>query len=617
MIFPPAIPHNSGTQLKLDNTLLLLGFRKPISRADVQHLLDQTSVRLEENVHVQEQNGNQIKRKVNHTNRLYWVHSLDGKFISDDHLGNLKHGLANELEWLGPVLRFPATKANPKGHPVCALPHVLIVKPKAEAIIGDLDHALVTLGLRYQADISQYLNGLRLYYLAPSSNPVIMHAVHQVLPPTAAHDLQITLRDKKFEDLVATTHLDYMPMFVPAASPIIDPMYINQWYHPQIKAQEGWEHAGWDIHSGPFPAGAGVRVAIIDDGVELAHQDLTKGFNNYDNRALSATFYTPQPNQTNNPEIGPPNGGLPQAEAHGTRCAGVLAARCNNEIGITGLAGACEIISLRTFGNIVSTFVAAVNYAVANHCHIISYSNADQSLSDQTVATAIENTFHQKVLICAAAGNYDTEVDYPARFQDYVIACGATDTNDDRCNGVWASSTGSGSNYGDHISVVAPGVNILTCDTSDSYFHRFEGTSSATPQVAALAALIMSRYPLLKGQPGRVRAIIEASADEVGTVTVVDTTRYPGTGKGDPLPYLTSATHLTKNWNWETGYGRINMFEAMKLASKVIRRPLDEAFLPIRDLTLMKRKRTSRRPPKIPPRPKTPPGPKKGNVREK
>ncbi|TKB71170.1 MAG: hypothetical protein E8D46_17535 [Nitrospira sp.] len=619
MIFPLAIPHNSGTKLKLDDTLLLLGFRKPIASAKVQHLLDQTSVRLEEPVHTQEQNGHQFKRKVNHTNRLYWVHSKDGKSILDKHLASLRLKLANELEWVGPVLRFPATKAIPNGHPVCALPSVLIVKPKTEAITGDLDHALITLGLRYQADISQYLNGLRLYYLVPSSN-------HQVLPPTAAHDLQINLRDKRYKYLVAATYLNFMPMFVPTASPTSDPQFGQQWNLLKIQAEAGWAKAGWvqegTTSTAPFPAGAMVRVAIIDDGCDLDHEDLSSAFD----KTNAATFYPSNPHRTPNPQIGPIgtgtnplDGGRAQGADHGTRCAGVLGARCNNKninnnyIGITGLAGACEILPLRLDGNSTFELQAAITYAVSKGCNVISYSNVDPLYYDPSVLIALQGASSAKTVICAAAGNGNSDhVGYPAAYKDYVIACGATDDSyhENRCTGgVWSSNTGNGSNYGDALSVAAPGINIPTCDIGSGYISAFEGTSAATPQVAALAALIMSRHPILKGQPVLVREIIEGSADKVGTLTVNDP-NYPLQQMGTPLTYTTTAAHPNGSWSREIGYGRINVFKAMKRACQVVKAILLPIYPSISDLKLLER---SPRPPKIPPGPRR--GTKKGTVR--
>ena len=84
------------------------------------------------------------------------------------------------------------------------------------------------------------------------------------------------------------------------------------------------------------------------------------------------------------------------------------------------------------------------------------------------------------------------------------------------------------------------------------YVLDFNGTSSATPHVSGLAALLRSLYPALSNV--QVRAIIERSPEKVGAV-----------------PYASTAGYANGTWNQELGYGRINVLRALDCADVMIR----------------------------------------------
>ncbi|HEX6429583.1 MAG TPA: S8 family serine peptidase [Niastella sp.] len=134
-----------------------------------------------------------------------------------------------------------------------------------------------------------------------------------------------------------------------------------------------------------------------------------------------------------------------------------------------------------------------------------------------------------------------------------VIAVGASSPCDQRkspssCDG----ETGWGSNYGTGLDVVASGVKIYTTDlqgsngynTSGDYFANFNGTSSATPHVAATVALLLSANATLTGL--QARQLLESTTDKVGGYS-----------------YTTVAGKANGTWNNEMGYGRINAYRAL------------------------------------------------------
>lgn len=263
--------------------------------------------------------------------------------------------------------------------------------------------------------------------------------------------------------------------------------------------------------------GAGVKIAILDTGVDLQHEDLVAkldpGRDFVDNDA------TPQ-----------------DVHGHGTFVAGIAAAATNNGKGIAGAAPAARIVPLRiadSNGNSVGDAIAnAMEWAVdVGGAKVINLSfGVDQICSTiedppvplpQPCAPAgplalvpgfddsIHYAFAQGALIVVAAGNGGAGLcGYPA-FSAFVLCVGSSDSAD-----VIAPS----SNHGVRLDVLAPGVGITSTYYKPGGNHTSYGTgggtSFATPLVAGIGALLMS----MGATNVEAMHYIRCTADDLGPV---------------------------------------------------------------------------------------------------
>jgi subtilisin family serine protease len=348
-----------------------------------------------------------------------------------------------------------------------------------------------------------------------------------------------------------------------------DPMYNLQWslkntgsvaqYSGTVGADMNVENA-WNISMGS-PT---IKIAVVDEGVDLTHPDLAanllQGFN-----CLT---------QTSNIGDGQ---NLGTARAHGTACAGIIAARTDTNqnatnIGIAGVAPFCKIIPINLAAS-NGTFTTTANiaggfdYAWQNGADVISNSWGGSSPS-----SIMEDAIHRAVtqgrggkgsVVLFASGNGNTSVNYPATNPN-VIAVGASSMCDQRknitsCDG----ETFWGSCYGNTLDIVAPGVKIATTDnvgtsgyntqagTAGDYNATFNGTSSACPNAAGVAALILSVNT--NYTQTQVKQILELSASKMSGYTYSMTINQPN-----------------GTWNSETGHGRVNAHSAVLLAQSGI-----------------------------------------------
>lgn len=212
--------------------------------------------------------------------------------------------------------------------------------------------------------------------------------------------------------------------------------------------------------------------------------------------------------------------------AHGTHVTGTIAQTTNNGYGVAGVAFGATIMPVKVLsagGSGTYDWIAeGIYYAVNNGADVISMSLGGSSGS-ATLQNAVAYAHNNGVVVIAASGNDGGAVSYPAAYDAYVIAVGATQYNEVRA---------SYSNYGASLDVVAPGGNTGVDLNGDDYadgvlqntfgdtpvdwgYWFYQGTSMATPHVSGLAALLLARNPSLT--PDEVQNVLQSTAEDLGT----------------------------------------------------------------------------------------------------
>lgn len=255
------------------------------------------------------------------------------------------------------------------------------------------------------------------------------------------------------------------------------------------------------VHNEQYNRGFGVKVAIIDTGIDCTHFDLQ------DNCAGGYDFV--------NDDYDPYDD-----HSHGTHVAGIVAAD-DNYTGIIGVAPDVQLFALKVLDYAGSGWdydiVAALDWiATYNDSYsddpirITNNSYSGSDLNNTTVQTAFDTLASKGVLHVSAAGNSGNvpgrgdNVGYPARFASN-IAVAATDDRDKRAT---FSSTGP------DVELSAPGVSIQSTIPGGSFAVK-SGTSMASPHVAGVAALVMATGTT---DPTEVRNRLVATADDLGDV---------------------------------------------------------------------------------------------------
>lgn len=269
---------------------------------------------------------------------------------------------------------------------------------------------------------------------------------------------------------------------------------------PEPTAQE----TPWGIARVKAPAawatsrGKGVKVVVIDTGIDMTHPELVgilKG--GWNAISTAATF-----NDDN---------------GHGSHVSGTIAAKDDDQ-GVVGVAPQIDLYGVKVLdANGSGTFddvIAGMLWAVENKMEVANMS-LGASQGNQALEDAVEAMRKGGVILIAAAGNSGSSVGYPAAYPG-AIAIAASDSRD---------KLASFSSRGPQVAVIAPGVGVKSTYMGGGY-NTLSGTSMATPHVAGLTALYVATH---KGAtPEQARAGLAAASTKLVGV--------PDIGQGAGLP---------------------------------------------------------------------------------
>jgi subtilisin family serine protease len=231
--------------------------------------------------------------------------------------------------------------------------------------------------------------------------------------------------------------------------------------------------------------GQGVRVAVIDTGIDLNHPDLKAniagGYNAID------------------PSLPPQDD-----NEHGTHVAGTIAGIWNGK-GVVGVAPKARLYAVKVLNKkgsaSLTSIIKGLVWAGKNNMQVANMS-LGAPIGSIFMRLAVNYAISHGVVIIAAAGNSGGSVGYPAAYDD-VIAVSASDNHD---------KIADFSSRGSKVEFIAPGVAVYSSVPGGGY-DTFSGTSMATPHVTGLAALAVSLGA--NGVDG-VRSSLRRAAKSIG-----------------------------------------------------------------------------------------------------
>lgn len=357
--------------------------------------------------------------------------------------------------------------------------------------------------------------------LAKAAGGNVVRELRLINAVVIEHPTQVSIAESKLLKLSEVKRVDPNPRInwlkmadargvdfaVPSAAGILKGIEAAKAMKQQVEpapTAPGAQETPWGITRVKAPAawattrGKGVKVVVIDTGIDMTHPELSgiiKG--GWNAISTAATF-----NDDN---------------GHGSHVAGTIAAKDDSK-GVVGVAPDVDLYGVKVLDeNGSGTFddvIAGMLWAVENKMEVANMSLGANS-GNQALADAVEAMRKAGVILIAAAGNSGRSVGYPAAYPG-AIAVAASNS---------ADGLASFSSRGPTVAIIAPGVNVKSTYMGGDY-DTLSGTSMAAPHAAGLAALYVATH---KGaSPEATRAALAAASTKLPGV--------PDIGQGAGLP---------------------------------------------------------------------------------
>lgn len=260
-----------------------------------------------------------------------------------------------------------------------------------------------------------------------------------------------------------------------------------------------------------YGSGEGVRIAVIDTGVNISHPDL-EGANIVD----AYNVLDPKKPQDVTDNVN-----------HGTGVVGLIAARENNSIGVAGIASSATIVPIKVMDDkengSLDDILKGLNYAIQKECKIINMSlgsyTASAFVAGSPFQNAIDDATSKGFIIFASAGNNGEKANgnaynYPASSENVIGVGSVGYPESNQATRILKRFLKTPiSNYNDKVDVMATGGYVLYLK-NDGTYGAAQGTSYASPMAAAIAAILVSHHPDLTHDD--MMEIIKASSIDAG-----------------------------------------------------------------------------------------------------